>query len=249
MSPWMEPVTISNPNGINLTAYAVGEAQYLYVTIINKTHQSTNDVADAVVTIQPSGFAAASATSMILTDGDPGNASLMTVSLGGAPITNNARWAGQWTPLSPDTNGSVTLTVQATAAAVVKIHAASNDAGPIQINQDGALEVFATDASGNVWHNSQVAADVPNSSRADWTGWTNNLGGVLSSGGAAVLKNQNSTLEAFVPSTTGDVYHNWQLTPGGAWNGWSDLGGNGITSLQAANNADGSLTAFGIGSN
>ena len=119
----------------------------------------------------------------------------------------------------------MTLTVQATTAAVVKIHAASAYAGPIQINQNGALEMFSIDPSGNVWHDWQLAADVPNSGLTNWNGWTDNLSGVLSTGSAAVVKNLNNTLEVFVPSSTGDVYHNWQLTPGGNWNGWSDLGG------------------------
>ncbi len=246
---YAEPVAISNPDNMNLTAYAVGEGQDLYVTIINKTHSSTNDSTDAVVTIQPNGFPAASAASMVLTDGTPGNAALLTATIGGASISNNARWSGQWTPLNPDTSGSVTLTVQATTAAVVKIHAASAYAAPIQINQDGALEMFSIDGGGNIWHDWQLAADVPNSSLTNWNGWTDDLSGVLSRGGAAVVKNLNNTLEVFVPSSTGDVYHNWQLTPGGNWNGWADLGGNGIASLRAANNADGSLSVFGIGSN
>ncbi len=246
---YVEPVTISNPNNANVTAYAVGSGQDLYVTIINKTHSTTNDSMDAVVTIEPSGFAAASAASIVLTDGQPGNAALTATSLGGATIPNNARWAGEWTPLSADTNGSISLTVQATTAAVVKIHAASNDAGPMQINQNGALQVFATDSSGSIWSDAQVAADLPNSGLTSWSGWANNLTGVASSGGTAVIKNENNTLEVFVPSSTGDVYHNFQSTPDGSWNGWADLGGSGITNLQAANNADGSLSVFGIGTN
>ena len=110
---YVEPVAISNPNNINLTAYAVGDAQDLYVTIINKTHSSTNDSADAIVTIRPNGFSAASVASMVLTDGDPGNAALMTATLGGASITNDAPWRGKWTPLGRVANGSVAVTVQA----------------------------------------------------------------------------------------------------------------------------------------
>jgi hypothetical protein len=245
---YVEPATISNPDNINLTAYAVGDAQDLYVTIVNKTHSTTNDSTDAAVTIQPDGFAAASAAFIELTDGQPGNAALLTATLGGTSIPNNARWAGQWTPLCAETNGAITLTVPATTAMVVKIHAASNNAGPFQINQNGAMEAFAIDRSGGVWSDSQIAADVPNSGVANWTGWTNNLSGVVAGGGPAVAKNLNNTLEVFVPSTTGDVFHDWQVTPGGDWNGWSDLGGSGITNLQVANNADGSLSVFGIGS-
>ena len=34
----VEPVTISNPGGINLTAYAVRRGDHLFVTVINKEH-------------------------------------------------------------------------------------------------------------------------------------------------------------------------------------------------------------------
>ena len=247
---YVEPVTISNPNNINVTAYAVGSAQDLYVTIINKTHSSTNDVADAVVTIQPNGFNAASAASMVLTDGEPGNAASMTATLGGASILNNARWLGQWTPLGPDTNGSVTVTVPSTTAAVVRIRAASNYAGPIQIDQNGALEVFGTDTKGNPWHAWQKVVGISNNSLTNnWSGWSE-LPGITSAGGIAVVKNLNDTLEVFVP-TGSHIYHNWQLTPDSAWNGWTDMGAdsNGIANLQAVNNADGSLSVFGIGTN
>ena len=120
---YVGPVAISNPNNINLTAYAVGDAQDLYVTIINKTHSSTNDSADAIVTIRPNGFSAASVASMVLTDGQPGNAALMTATLGGASITNDAPWRGKWTPLGRVANGRVAVTVPSTTAVIVKIHA------------------------------------------------------------------------------------------------------------------------------
>ena len=121
---FVEPVTISNPNKINLTAYAVGTDQDIFVTIINKTHSSTNDVTSAAVTIQSGGFESGSADYMLLTDGEPGNAALMTATLGGASITNHEEWKGKWTPLGHVTNGKVELTVESTTAAIVRIHAA-----------------------------------------------------------------------------------------------------------------------------
>lgn len=60
---------------------------------------------------------------MVLTDGAPGNASLMTATLGGASITNDAPWRGKWTPLGHVRNGMVEVTVQSTTAVIVKIHA------------------------------------------------------------------------------------------------------------------------------
>lgn len=78
---YVEPVAISNPRNINLTAYAVGDAHDLYVTVINKTHSSTHDVTDAIVTVRAKDLKTASAAYMILTDGQPGNAALMTATL------------------------------------------------------------------------------------------------------------------------------------------------------------------------
>lgn len=244
---YVEPVTIANPGGVNLTAYAVGDAQDVSVTLINKTQGA--GATDATVTIAPNGFRAGSAQAMVLTDGQPGDASQMTATFGGASITNSGRWLGIWTPLAPAINGQITVPVQAATAAVVRIHAASAYGGPVQIDQNGAVEIFGTDSAGDTWHDGQIPSQVPNSASAAWHGWTDLQGGVASKGGTAVVKNLNNTLEIFISSVGGDVYHNWQMTPGGAWNGWADMGGNGITGLVAASNADGSLSIFGIGTN
>jgi len=121
---YVQSIAISNPNNINLTAYAVGTDDDLYVTIINKTHATTHDATDAPVVIQAKGFEAASATYIVLTDGEPGNAEKMTATLGGATITNDAPWQGKWTQLGRVTNGTIALTVQSTTAVVIKIHSA-----------------------------------------------------------------------------------------------------------------------------
>lgn len=122
---FVEPVSVANPRKIDLTAYAVGTAQDLYVTIINKTHRLSHDATAAAVTIDASGFEHGVVSSMVLTDGEPGNATRMTGTLGGAPITNNAPWAGEWTLAGHVMDGKVTLTVQSTTAVVVRIRAAA----------------------------------------------------------------------------------------------------------------------------
>ena len=246
---YVEPVTLNNPNGVNLTAYAVGDAHDLYVTIVNKTHSSTGDSTDATVSISPTGYGAASCAALTLTDGEDGNAALMTASLGGAAITNDSRWQGEWTPVSTDSSGHCAVTVQAASAVVVKLRAASAYTGPVQINQNGALEVFGTDHSGNVIHDWQIPATVPQSDLSGWNGWTSNLSGVAVSGSPAVVRNLDNTLQIFVPTASGDVFTNYQTAPGGPWNGWTDMGSTsrGVTHLVAANNADDSLTVCGTG--
>lgn len=246
---YAEPVTVSNRDRVNLTAYAIGAARDSYITIINKTHNSTNDSTDAVVTIRTKGFGAASAASVLLTDGDPGNARMMTAAIGGAAIPNDGRWLGKWTPLSPDIDGEIKVRVPATTAVVVHIHAAGNDAGPVQMNQNGELEIFGIDSYGRMRRNQQRITAASGSGPDNWGGWTLLTGEVRSRGTVAVAKNLDNTLEIFVPSQTGDVYYKHQLIPNGAWGGWVDMGGSSrnITDLQAVNNADGSLSVFGIG--
>jgi hypothetical protein len=241
---YVEPVTIENGSNINLTAYAVGDTHDLYVTMVNKTHTSTKDATDAVVTVAPRGFRAATCSSMSLSDGTDGDASLMTASFGGAAITNSARWQGQWTPIGASTNGQCTVTVQAASAVVVKFRAASMYAGPI-------LEVFGVDSSGNVLHDAQNPAALPDSSASSWQGWKSDLSGIHAAGALTVVRNLDNTLMMFAPAASGDVFTNHQIAPGGAWSGWSDMGGSsaGLTSLVAANNADGSLTVCGVGRN
>jgi hypothetical protein len=119
----VEAVKVANAKHINLTAYAVGTAKSLFVTVINKTHESTHDAMDAAVTIEAPGFDGARAESIVLTDGEPGNAARMTATLGGGKITNNAPWDGKWTPLGTVKNGRIALTVQSTTAVVVRIDA------------------------------------------------------------------------------------------------------------------------------
>lgn len=118
----VEPLKISNPRGINLTAYAVGSDHDLYVTVINKTHTTTHDAVDAEITIEALGVKSASAEYIELTNGDPGNAASMEVSLGGAKITNDAPWQGKWTSIGHSDKGNVRLTVHSTTAVLVRLH-------------------------------------------------------------------------------------------------------------------------------
>ena len=115
----MEPVSIGNSNELNLTAYAVGNGSNLFVTIINKEHGT--GARDAAVTIKPDGISSGSAAVMFLTAPNGNLSATNGVTLGGASITNDAPWAGKWTPLDSVTNGQCVVTVPAASAAVVKV--------------------------------------------------------------------------------------------------------------------------------
>jgi len=248
---YIRNVALTNPDGTNITAYASGGGQDLALTLINKTHATTNDATTADASVALQGVQAASVAAMTLTDGSPGDPSLAAVTLGGATISNNQRWLGVWTPMPPVQGGQLSVAVPASTAMVLKIRAASAYEGPVQINQSGALQLFVLDGAGNVWTNSQQIADLPNSSAQDWTGWSEALPGVVAAGTPAVAKNLDNTLQVFVPTAGGDVFYNRQSSPDGSWSGWTDMGASssGMAHLQAATNSDGSLSLFGIGPN
>jgi hypothetical protein len=123
---WTEPVVLSNAAGLNLTAYAVGDATHLCVTIINKEHGA--GARDAAVTIVPDGFSFKSAEALFLTAPNSNAGATNGVTLGGAPIRNDAPWRGQWTRLNPTGHRLCKMIVPAVSAAVVKLSLEQNPA-------------------------------------------------------------------------------------------------------------------------
>lgn len=127
----VEPVAIGNSNQLNLTAYAVGTASNLFVTIINK--ENGTGARNATVTIAPSGISSASVSAMFLTAPNGNIAATNGLTLGGVAITNNAAWLGQWTPLAPITNGQCAVTVAAASAAILQITPTASNPPPISL--------------------------------------------------------------------------------------------------------------------
>jgi hypothetical protein len=116
----VKPIQIGNPDGINLTAYCIGRAGEDFVTVINKTHGAQAE--DAAVTIALPGRPLRDASFMALASGEPGHATGASATLGGAGITGDTAWGGEWTVLPADRRAGISLTVPATSAAIVKIH-------------------------------------------------------------------------------------------------------------------------------
>lgn len=116
---FVEPVKVEDTNNLNLTAYAIGNATGLCVTIINKEHGP--GAQDANVTIATKGSVAKSAAMMFLTAPDGDVSATDGVTLGGATITNNAPWEGKWTPLQPGDSGQCMVKVPAATAVLVKL--------------------------------------------------------------------------------------------------------------------------------
>jgi hypothetical protein len=115
----VEPADLGNPNNLDLTAYSVGTTTELYVTIINKEHGP--GARAATVSIRPKGFAMGDVETMSLQapGGDVGATSGIT--LGGAPIVNNAPWHGQWAAIDPAEDAPCVVTVPPASALVIKI--------------------------------------------------------------------------------------------------------------------------------
>jgi hypothetical protein len=113
-------MTMSNPAGVNLTAYAVQNAAGLYVTIINKEHNA--GARKAKVTITPG--AQWNQADVLFLTGQPGKQT--GIRLGGAPIANDGTWNGVWKSLRPRKNGKWTISVPASSAAIVRFPASGN---------------------------------------------------------------------------------------------------------------------------
>jgi hypothetical protein len=114
----VDPVSVTNPDRLNLTAYAVtGTDHDLYVTAINKEH--TTAARNAMVTIEPGGLSFSTVQAMFLVQANGDAGATNGITLGGASIENNAPWTGKWTRLKPGKNGCVVI-VPAASAAIVR---------------------------------------------------------------------------------------------------------------------------------
>jgi hypothetical protein len=114
----IEQVTVSNPDGINLTAYAVRGADAHFVTLINKEHGSA--AREAKVTLAAPGAAKAAAI-ILLASANGDAAAEAGVTLGGATISADGPWRGKWAPLTSREPGQYLVNVPAVSAALVRI--------------------------------------------------------------------------------------------------------------------------------
>lgn len=116
---YTEPVILSNPKGVNLTAYAIKRNDYLYVTIINKGHEHLGG--NVHVAISTKDFTKGKASAMFLTS--PGNdvGAMKGITLGGDSITNHRSWGGQWALLGKERKGRYDLNMPQASAVIVRI--------------------------------------------------------------------------------------------------------------------------------
>jgi hypothetical protein len=113
----VQALTVSNPDGVNLTAYAVRGPRGLFVTLINKEHGS--GAREAKVTMITPEHAEGSA--VIALTAPNGEATARTgVALGGAPITGESPWDGKWTELKASQPGTLAVKLPACSAVLVR---------------------------------------------------------------------------------------------------------------------------------
>ena len=112
------PVTITNSDDVNLTAYAVVDDTTCYVTLINKEHDA--GARDVVATlVSPTSVTRADIISLAAPNGDV--RAKTGVTLGGGTITNDQPWSGKWSNLAVGADGRWTVNVPAASAVVVKL--------------------------------------------------------------------------------------------------------------------------------
>ena len=95
--------------------------------------------------------------------------------------------------------------------------AKSGEAPTVILNAGGDLEVFYNKSDNSeVCHVWQTT-----SGGSDWT-WTgqNSLGGGGNLSGLSATRNTDGRLDVSVVGSDNNVWHNWQTTAGGNWNGW-----------------------------
>ena len=110
----VEPVTISNPNKVNLTAYAVRAEKNLFVTITNKGYDRRAPAAQ--MTIAPNQIS--KRIEVIFLSGDV--TAKTGMKLGGAVIGDDGSWNGKWKLLKPGKNSQCIVKVPAASAAIAK---------------------------------------------------------------------------------------------------------------------------------
>jgi len=116
------PLRDPSTGGLNLSAFAVlADDRTLYVTIINKEHGPTGRSAEITLAPTKPYFHAEAA---FLTNASHDVADKTGITVGGAAITNDGVWTGNWTPLPPPSaSGTFNVTVPAASAAVIKLAA------------------------------------------------------------------------------------------------------------------------------
>jgi len=128
---------------------------------------------------------------------------------------------------------------------------AKNSAKQIAVAQNlgGRLEIFYVGTNNELYHNWQLQPGI--SDNSNWAGETRFAKN--SAKQVAVAQNADGRLEIFYVGTNNDLFHNWQLEPGVSdpwnWAGETRFPGDSAKQIAVAQNADGRLEIFYVGTN
>ena len=113
------PLTITNADDINLTAYAVrAEDKNVFVTLINQEHDAGARAANVNLDTTEK-FMRGQIIFLTAPKGDI--ATKTGVTIGGSEIKDDGSWNGKWKKLKPGNDGQFTVTIPAASAAVIKL--------------------------------------------------------------------------------------------------------------------------------
>ncbi len=113
------PVAVVSTLEPKFTAYAYrADDGSLYVTLSNKTFADKAQPISVSFRL-PAGVSAAGAKKMELAQKNNDVAAPTDITLGGAPIDAQGKWAGQWKPVETGSASSPTITVAPTSATIV----------------------------------------------------------------------------------------------------------------------------------
>lgn len=115
-------------------------------------------------------------------------------------------------------------------------------------NADGRLEVFGRGTDNRIWRLAQKDLARPH----EFSGWELMPGDQTFNGAPAVVRNHFKKLEVFARGRDGAIWHRWQNDPnvGSAaqWSPWNSFGGVLTSDPTLAQNHDGRLEVFAVGS-
>jgi Secretion system C-terminal sorting domain len=134
----IKPVSVTNADGLDLTAYAVEDSGFYYITIINKEHDSGARAANVKIV----DVVLSESAEVVYLDAPNNNlAATSGITLGGAPINDYSSWQGRWAPVdSVNLNdSSYTITLPAGSAAIVRITSAVTSISNLTIQPDKFL--------------------------------------------------------------------------------------------------------------
>lgn len=115
------PVSVSNPEDVNMTAYAVRAGGTIYVTLINKEHGREHGAPGraATVTVRTRGLHG-EVMGMALEAPGGSVTAREGITLGGAPLTIRG-WNGRWSSLSRYRRGSATVLLSPGSALILRL--------------------------------------------------------------------------------------------------------------------------------